>query len=335
MTRKLRTILFATLCAAALPAALSALTLKMGTVAPENTPWDTALKEIASDWSSASNGEVTLRLYPGALAGDESDMIRKMRIDELQAAALTGDGLVQIVPDVIVFDLPFLFGSEDEFRYVLDRMTPEFQKKFAEKGFVLLKWDIVGWLKFFSRRSVTSPADLMTQKLAIPSGTKPDIIRSWQEAGFQVTPIAISDLMTALSSGMVDAFFTEPLAAAAYQWFGIANNMSTLKIAPLIGGIVITERAWRQIPDQYKPQFLASVGQAQQTVLTGMSALEQQAMGVMVQNGLTVNDVSPDQKKQWRDIMEGGFEQLDGKAYSADVYNRIMALVAAYHAAHP
>ena len=163
-------------------------TVKMGTVAPANTPWDTALRAVAADWSGASGGNVRLQLYPGAVAGDENDMIRKMRIGQLQAAALTGDGLDQIVNDVVVFELPFLFRNEDEFRYVLAKVTPEFKQRFEEKGFVLFGWDIAGWINFFSRKKVFSPSDLMAQKLALPGGTDANIVQGWKEAGFQATP---------------------------------------------------------------------------------------------------------------------------------------------------
>ncbi len=317
-----------------LPSSLPALTIKMGTVAPANTPWDTALKTIASDWSTISDGDVSVRLYSGAIAGDENDMIRKMRIGQLQAAALSGEGLKQIVNDSIILDLPFLFNSGDEFRWVLDRVTPDFKKRFEEKGFVLLGWNIAGWINFFSRNPVVYPSDLMPQKLALSAGNDSAIIQGWQQAGFQVVPIGISNLMAALSSGMVDAFYTEPLAAAAYQWFGIAKYMCDLKIAPLIGGIVMSERAWRQVPDRYKEQFIAATEKAEGPIFRNMSALEQEAMNVMVQNGLVVEKVPPAAVAAWRSTLTNGFDSLAGKAYSKDAYNEIMSLVQEYRSIH-
>jgi len=318
----------------ALPAWLPALTIKMGTIAPANTPWDTALKTIASDWSSISGGQVSVRLYPGAVAGDENDMIRKMRIGQLQAAALSGEGLKQIVNDVIILDLPFLFTSGDEFRWVLDRVTPDFRKRFEEKGFVLLGWNIAGWINFFSRNPVVSPSDLMPQKLALSAGNDSAIIQGWQQAGFQVVPIGVSSLMSALSSGMVDAFYTEPLAAAAYQWFGIAKYMCNLKIAPLLGGIVVSERTWRQIPDRYKEQFIAATEKAEGPIFRNMSALEEEAMNVMVQNGLVVDKVPAAAAAEWRSTLTSGFDSLAGRAYSKDVYSEIVSLVQEYRSTH-
>ena len=140
--------------------------------------------------------------------------------------------------------------------------------------------------------------------------------------------------MTALSSGMVDAFYTEPLAAAAYQWFGVAKNMSTMKIGPLVGGIVMTERAWRQIPDQYKGQFQAAVERAEGTVLPATDALEQQAMKVMIDNGLVVNQASADSSAQWCSLLTKGFNALAGRVYSSEIYDEVLGLVSEYRVKH-
>src|SRR4030067_724628 len=67
--------------------------IKMGTLAPEGSSWHRVLLEMGEDWKKVSGGTVVLRIYPGGVAGDEDAMIRKMRVGQLQAAAITGRGL--------------------------------------------------------------------------------------------------------------------------------------------------------------------------------------------------------------------------------------------------
>ncbi|HUX22482.1 MAG TPA: TRAP transporter substrate-binding protein DctP, partial [Spirochaetia bacterium] len=150
-----------------LPMSVSALTIKMGTLAPTGSPWDAALKKLSADWTQLSGGRINVTIYPGAVAGGEGDMIRKMRIGQLQAAAMTGSGLEGIVGDVFLLDLPFLFSSQNEATYVLQQVTPTYKKLFAEKGFVLLGWTVAGWVNFFSRNPVVDPSDLQAEKLAV------------------------------------------------------------------------------------------------------------------------------------------------------------------------
>ncbi len=63
------------LVAAASPAA--AVVVKLGTVAPEGSPWHDTLRDIAAAWQKLSNGQVTLRIYPGGVAGDESGRVQR------------------------------------------------------------------------------------------------------------------------------------------------------------------------------------------------------------------------------------------------------------------
>jgi TRAP-type C4-dicarboxylate transport system substrate-binding protein len=67
--------------------------LKLATLAPQGSVWDTTLRAMGAEMATASGGEVQLRLYPGGVAGDESDVVRKMRLGQFQGAALTVTGL--------------------------------------------------------------------------------------------------------------------------------------------------------------------------------------------------------------------------------------------------
>src|SRR5438105_15816740 len=91
-----------TLCMAAAvlaaPAA-RAQTFKMGTVAPEGSTWHDALKRINEQWTTASNGSVKLKIFAGGVQGDEGDVVKKMRVNQLQAGAVTAIGLKDIAPE--------------------------------------------------------------------------------------------------------------------------------------------------------------------------------------------------------------------------------------------
>jgi TRAP-type C4-dicarboxylate transport system substrate-binding protein len=312
---------------------VSGLTLKMGTLAPAGSPWDNALHRLAAEWTQFSGGRINVTIYPGAIAGGEGDMVRKMRIGQLQAAALTGSGLENIVRDVFLLDLPFLFSSQTEATYVLSKVTPHYKRLFAEKGFVLLGWTVAGWVNFFSRNPVVLPSDLQAETLAV-SGVNPDQVQAWKSVGFHVIPLDTPNLMSALSSGMIDALYTSPLAAASYQWFGIANNMCALNIAPLIGAIVVSERSWRRIAEPYRADMVSSAQQAIRPLYSSTRKLEKQAVQVMEANGLTVNQVPPAAAEKWRSLLEGGIRPLIGKSYSVDVYDEIKGYIAEFRSSH-
>lgn len=319
--------------AVVIPLSVSGLTIKMGTLAPAGSPWDEVLKKLSATWTEMTNGRISVTIYPGAIAGGEGDMVRKMRIGQLQAAAMTGSGLEGIVNDVFLLNVPFLFSNEAEANYVLDHITPTYKKLFAEKGFVLLGWTIAGWINFFSRDPVVTPHDLQVQKLAV-AGTNPDQVQAWKNVGFHVIPLDTPNLMSGLSSGMIDALYTSPLAAASYQWFGIANNMCALNIAPLIGAIVVSERTWRQIPQSYRTDMEQSAKEVMKPLYSDTRKLEEQAMTVMENNGLTVNTVPPSVAQQWRSLLDRGVKPLIESSYSTSLYDKIKSLIQSYRSSN-
>ncbi len=104
MKRSAAVLLAFAALAAAVPAA--ALTIKMGSLAPTGSPWEAGLKTIAAEWARLSGNDVTLKLYAGGIVGDEPDMIRKIRIGQLDAAAITVSGLNGIFSGVKALVLP-------------------------------------------------------------------------------------------------------------------------------------------------------------------------------------------------------------------------------------
>ena len=117
---------------------ISAQTIKLGSVAPSGSPWDHALRELAADWNRISGGRVRLKVYMGGIVGDEPDMLRKMRIGQLQAAALTALGLNYVSPEILVLSVPFLIRDDGELDYVLERTRPFFTELLEEQGFKVL-----------------------------------------------------------------------------------------------------------------------------------------------------------------------------------------------------
>ena len=129
----------------------TAQVIKLGSLAPEGSPWDKALGRIAADWSIASNGRLRVRVFPGGIAGDEPNMIRKIRINQLQAAAMTGVGLGSIVEEIYAIQLPLLIRSTEEMEYVLEEMEPMLNRMLEEKGFPVVAWFLAGWAHLFSK----------------------------------------------------------------------------------------------------------------------------------------------------------------------------------------
>jgi TRAP-type C4-dicarboxylate transport system substrate-binding protein len=308
---------------------LRALTIKLGSLAPNGSPWDNGLRKIAAEWSRISGGKVTLKIYPGGIAGGEEDMIRKMRIGQLHAAGMTGVGMCRIFTGVLAIQLPLLVRTDDELWYILDRMKPVFEKELEKKGFKVLIWSKVGWVHFFSKKPVVRPDDLRKQKQFMWAGDA-DGVQTWREAGFHPVPLDVTDLMSALQSGMVEAFTASPLSAASYQWFGLAKNMCGMKWAPLVGGIVVSAKTWKRVPAKLKPKLLASAASIGKSMQAQIDKADAQAVDVMKKHGLVVSTVPPEAEAEWEKLAKGAFAKLAGKSFDKESYEQIKKYLKEY-----
>lgn len=315
------------------PGAVAAPTvIKMATLAPEGSSWFRVLQEMGEEWRKASDGAVTLRIYPGGVAGDEDAVIRKMRVGQIQAAAITGIGLAYLEPSFYALHIPMMYESDEEFDFVRDRYAPVLERKLEEKGFVVLNWGDAGWVHFFSKTPVITPAEAKALKLFQWSGDT-NLVQLYKETGFHPVPLSTNDLLPGLQTGMVNAYSSTPLVSLAFQWFGLASHMADLRYAPLTGATVIEKRTWEKIPPALRPKLLEASRRAGLRLRTEIRRLNLEAIGVMVKNGLKIHEVPPEVQAQWRKMVEDIHPRIRGRIMPADAFDTVKKYRDEYRAA--
>jgi TRAP-type C4-dicarboxylate transport system substrate-binding protein len=307
--------LVGSLAASAAPAAAKEI-IKVATLAPQGSIWDTTLREMGAAWSKATAGEVELRVYPGGVAGDESDVVRKMRIGQFQGAALTVTGLAEIEPSFSVFQIPLFFESWDEVNAVLGRVGPDLERRLEEKGYVLVLWGHGGWVHLFSREPIRTLDDLKKQKLFVWAGDDA-LVQLWRRNGYQPVALAATDVTMGLQTRMVEAVPTTPIAALSLQWFRQTPYMQALGLAPLVGGVVVQKQVWDRVPAAAREQMLAAARAAEEKLAREVPKQDDDAVGQMKTRGLTVIEVPADQLPLWRRAAEDFANQArEGKTPS-------------------
>ncbi|MBP2673217.1 MAG: putative dicarboxylate transporter-DctP subunit [Deltaproteobacteria bacterium] len=305
-------------------ASAAPIVVKMATLAPEGSSWYKVLQGMGEEWKKASGGEVLLRIYPGGVAGDEDAMIRKMRIGQIQAAAVTGMGLAYLDKSFYALHIPMMYASDEEFDYVRDRYAPVLEKKLEEKGFIVLNWGDAGWVHFFTKTPVVSPEEAKALKLFLSSsGGDPTLLQLYKETGFRPVPLAVTDLLPGLQTGMVNGYNATPLVSLAFQWFGLAPHMADLRWAPLTGATVIEKRTWEKIPADMRGKLLEASRAAGIKLRVEIRRLNQEAVGVMVKNGLKVHKVPPDVQARWRKMVEDIHPRVRGEIMPAEAFDAV------------
>jgi TRAP-type C4-dicarboxylate transport system substrate-binding protein len=307
----------------------AAITIKVASLVPEGSPWHRALLKIAEKWREISDGRILVKIYAGGVAGDETDAIRKMRINQIQAAMVTGKGLAYIHPDFYVYQLPFVARNDEELDYLFLRLRPELEELLEKKGFTLLAFTKSGWLHFFASREATTPEQMMRLRLFSLQGHA-GIDQAMEDIGFQIVSLRANDVFAALQGGMVEAFTAAPLVAASMQWFVLAPNMNNFNWTPLTGALIMTDEAWSMIPPSLHPQLLSSAETIMDDLYAEAMEVESQAIEIMKENGLVIHPVSTESLEKWRELVDAGFSMLIGDTISAEIYEQTMEILQEY-----
>jgi TRAP-type C4-dicarboxylate transport system substrate-binding protein len=314
------------------PATAQVTTLRVGTLAGEGTPWHQVLQDIGARWQKVSGGKVRLTIFAGTL-GDESDMIRRMRSNSLQMAAVTSVGLETIAKELSALSIPLLFKSYEELDYVRDRINPRLEKVLEEKGFVVLNWGDAGWVRFFSVRPAPRLDDLRQMKLFTWAGS-PQAEEMYKDAGFRPVPLAPTDILQSLQTKMIEAFPAPAIGALGFQWFGLAKNMLDLKFAPIVGATIITRTAWERIDPSLRDAMMREAREIGERSKAEIRRLEETAVVEMQKRGLTVVPLSPAAEKEWQDTAERFYGRVRGEIVQPREFDEVMALVKEYRASH-
>ena len=280
-------ILLCLLASFVAPASADSLAVKLATLVPDRSIWGNPLREMGDAWRQETDGRVTLRIYPDGVAGDEPDMVRKMRVGQLHAASLTVGGLVEISPAFTVFEIPLFFESDEELAFVLEKTEPHFRERLRERGFVLLHWAQAGWIHFFTTRPVATLEEFKQLDMFVWAGND-EMVGWWKRSGFRPVPLAATDIVTALQTEMVEAIPSTPSAALALQWFRFTPNMIDLAFAPLVGATVMTEEAWNLISEEDRVVVLAATSEAGERLVREIPAHDAAAVIEMEPRGLKV-----------------------------------------------
>ena len=282
MSRTLR-ILVVALCVATVTSlsAQAPVRLKLATLAPENSPWHTALADMGAAWAKATSGRVALTIFPGGSIASESSAIAKMNpaIDGLQAATLTVSGLGEIDDAFNVFGMPFFFQSDEELAAVQAKLTPMLSARLEAKGYHLVNWGNAGWVQLFSKMPIRTLEDAKRAKLYTTEG-EPRSVQWYTQNGFHAVPLKQSDIPTQLKlpTGSINAAPSPPYFALALQFYRDAPYMLDVRLAPLTGATLITDRAWKKISAEDRAKMLEIAAASEKKIQAQAPALDANAV---------------------------------------------------------
>jgi TRAP-type C4-dicarboxylate transport system substrate-binding protein len=329
---KIRSLVFALACTLlAQPLAHADVRIKLGTLAPRGSTWETLLKEMGQKWSEASGGKVKLVIYAGGVAGNEGDMVKKMRIGQLQAVALTTIGLHDITPEPQALDVPMMIDSFDTLDYVMKRIEPQLESLLEQKGYVAIGWSEVGFVRFFSTEPLRSMADYSKRGKVFAWEGDPASVEAWRAGGFSPVVMSSTDIVPSLQTGLINTVALAPLYAFTSRIFERAKYMLDVKWGVLSGATVVRKDVWERVPADLRPKLIEIAHDYSGKIASEVRRMDADALTQMKAQGLQI--VEPTDPPAFARAAQATYRIIRGKVVPAAIFDQVKQLVAEAHAA--
>ena len=330
-TRLLLAMAFA--LASAMPVGVGAQTpvnIRLATLAPDNSPWTSALRSMGTSWEKSTEKRVRLTVYAGTVPS-ESSAIARMAVDGLQAATLMVAGLAEIDEGFNVFGIPFFFESDAELAYVEQQLTPLMQERLRNKHYRLVNWGNAGWIQLFSKKPIRTLADVKQAKLYTTEGN-PKMVQWYTANGFHAVPLSAGEIpkQLTLPTGAINAAPMPPVYAVALQIFKDAPYMLDVRLAPLVGATVMTDAAWNKISAEDRTRVLAAAAVMEREITTQAPDLDAKSIAAMKTAGLQIVTLDAKAAIEFRGAAENLAVTQRGAMIPSEVFDAALRERAAF-----
>ncbi len=304
--------------------------IKFATLAPDGSTWMNVMREFDQAIREQTNGELGFKIYPGGVAGDEKDVLRKIRLGQLHSAGFTGVGLGEVYSEVRIFDSPFLFQNYDEVDFIQQKFFDKFAKGFEENGFVLLGWADVGFVYVYTNSPVKTLDDMKSVKIWMWEGD-PVAEATFKSFGINPIPLSVIDVMTALQTGMVNGVYVSPLAIIALQWFIKVKYMMEVPLADAAGAVLISKKMFDKIPVQYQEILVTNAKKYFEKLMKLSRDDNARSIETLKQNGIKLTPSPPsDQLKLFQEKGKEARRMMAGKLYPLELVEQVEQVLVEY-----
>ena len=304
--------------------------IKFAMTAPKGSIYHRVIQELGEEWRLAQGNNLKFTIYTDGIQGTEADMVRRMRVGQLNGAMLTIVGLSAIDDSVAVLQkFPMFFRSWDEFDHVREKVRPILEKRLLEKGFVALTWGEGGWIQFFSNRPMIMPDDFRQTKIFAWAGD-PEMINTMKKVGYHPVVLELTDILPGLQTGMIDAVSAVPLFALISQFDRVAPYMLRINWAPLVGATVITKKTWDAISPSVREVVTRESARAEKEFRIHRNTLDDESINALQKRGLNVQPYGPEVELAWNEVAKQTYPLIRGTSVPAEMFDLVQQILVDY-----
>lgn len=304
-------------------------TIKMATIAPEGSSWMKEMHKFENKITEMTDGQIKFKTYAGGIMGGEIDMLRKMRYGQIDAAAFTGVGLGEVLPEIRVLELPFMFNNSDEVDYVFNALLDDFQQRFLKKGYYFVSWAETGFVYLYTQTKVQKSEELKNVKMWLWKDD-PLAREVFKVMNIPAVPLDITDVYTSLQTNMIDGFYISPYAAIAMQWFTKADYMLNYPLTHSLGGVLMTRKKMESLPEDLQKILIEETKKGIREIVLKARQENEESVRMMQDNGIELVDIDATAVEKFKSAGAETAKSLTGKLYDQALLNKVHKLLEEY-----
>lgn len=326
----LRVFLWLVLAFAAAQGPARAAEFKLATVAPEGSEWMRDIRAAAAQIKDRTQGRVVLKIYGGGVMGSEKQVLRKIRIGQLQGGAFTANGIAEKYPDIVIYGLPMLFTSQEEVAYVRQRMDEQLARGLEQAGLVSFGVAGGGFARIFANQAITGTETLRGRKIWVPDG---DRISAAAMEALRLAPVQlpITDVLTGLQTGLLDIVAAPPVGVIALQWHTRVKFMTDVPLMYTMGLMAVDAAAFNRLGPEDQATFREVMGGVYRRLDQQSAADDQAAQKAIQATGIKLVTAAPADVAAWSEAAGTANRRLAAEGvYSAQLLAQLEGYLREY-----
>ena len=305
--------------------AAAATILKLATMAPDGSIWMQALADAKTEIETATAGAVKIKIYPGGIMGSEQDVLFKIKTGQLHGGGFLGYGIGVVCPDVAALMFPMVFRHYDEVDRTLEQMRPFLDERTRAAGFETLGWTEVGFSYAYSVKPITSLETLRATK--VWSLDSPMLMELFAAAGIASIPADVTDVLTALQTGLLETVFGPPTAAIAVQWHTKVRHYNALRLTYAVGGVFLSGAAWNSVPAAHRETVRSIFDRHCRQLTPKVRQSDVEALEFMRAQGVQAIETAPETRAAFEQVAATALLKTKGIVFSAAAWDRLQLIL--------
>ncbi|MBL0041777.1 MAG: TRAP transporter substrate-binding protein DctP [Xanthomonadales bacterium] len=312
--------------------AAEAQTLKIATLAPEGTVWMKEMRAAGASIKSRTAGRVEVKFFPGGVMGNDTAVLRKIKLGQLQGGALSGAELSPIYRDASIYSLPFIFNDLAEVDYVRGKIDPLLRAGFEKSGLVAVGLSGGGFAYLMSTKPIANKDDLRATKVWVPQNDRIAQV-AFEKAGVNPIALPLGDVNTSLQTGLLETVGITTSGAIAFQWHTKVKHAVDLPLTYVIGVLAIDQKAFNRVTAADQPIVREEFAKAFAELDAAGKRDNESARAALTKQGIVFKVPSADEIGYWHGIGEQTLKQmLANNEISKELLDAILQARAEYRA---